>query len=198
MSGEKAGPQRWAESASEPAGPGAGPGAPVRAAGLLLEAVFAAGARARRRGWRLRGAVEVSWEVARCLSAVLSTPDTQLHPRGRHARPQPWGARGWGRGSRAAVGGQPEGSALRPVRSRHPATAGRSLRARGAPRGAAILTSSLRTRGGLGGRPAGLGVRTSQVQGVTRAGSEGRGGGDCGACPYTLAMALISPEVQGR
>lgn len=127
------------------------------------------------------------------VSAQLSPPPTRNFARA--ARPEPWGARGWGRGSRAAGGGQPEEFALRPVRSRHPATAGRSLRARGAPRGAAILASSLRTRGGLGGRPAGLGVRTSQVQGVTRAGPEGRGAETVGR---VLAMALISPEVQGR
>lgn len=45
-------------------------------------------------------------------------------------------------------GGKLEGSTLRPVPPRHPATAGRSFRARGASPGAAMLASSQRTWGG--------------------------------------------------
>lgn len=58
--------------------------------------------RARRRGWRFRGAVQTCWAVARSPGAALSTPGPQLHPRGRSARPKPSGARGWGWGARAA------------------------------------------------------------------------------------------------
>lgn len=150
------------------------------------------GPAARRRGWRLRGAVEASWEVARCLSAALSTFDTQLRPRGA-ARAV--GCTRVGAGIPGGRGRPAGGVRFAACALLAPRDGGRSLRARGAPRGAAILASSLRTRGGLGGRPAGLGVRTSQVQGVTRAGPEGRGAETVGR---VLAMALISPEVQGR
>ncbi|XP_074168881.1 ubiquitin-conjugating enzyme E2 E1 isoform X1 [Rhinolophus sinicus] len=87
----KAGPERRAKSPSERTGRRPGPGTPVRAAGWLLEAglpagrtgVFVPEPRARRRGWRFRGAVESSGAVARGPGAALPTPGPQLHPRGR-------------------------------------------------------------------------------------------------------------------
>lgn len=106
----KAGPERRAKSPSERAGRRPGPGTPVRAAGWLLEAglpggrtgVFVPEPRARRRGWRFRGAVESSGAVARGPGAALPTPGPQLLPRGRYARPEPSGAGRWGWGARAA------------------------------------------------------------------------------------------------
>lgn len=109
------------------------------------------------------------------VSARLSPPPTRNLTRAAGMRRPSRVVHAGGAGTPGGWGWLAGGVCFAACALRDPATAGRSLRARGAPRGAAILASSLRTRGGLGGRPAGLGVRTSQVQGVTRAGPEGRG-----------------------
>lgn len=81
-------------------------------------------------------------------------------PGPRRGSPHPWPStsppwsvcttRAVGRGQVGvgSPGGKLEGSTLRPVPPRHPATAGRSFRARGASQGAAMLASSQRTWGG--------------------------------------------------
>lgn len=94
---EKAGPERWAESASERAGPGAGPGAPVRAAGLLLEAVFASGPRGAASG------LEATGRGGGELGSRPVSQRSSLHP--RHATSP--ARRGPSRGVHAGGGGDP-------------------------------------------------------------------------------------------
>lgn len=92
-------------------------------------------------------------------------------------------ARAVGRGQVGvgSPGGKLEGSSLRPVPPRHPATTGRSFRARGASQGAAMLSSSQRTWGGLGGRSAGGGREDFPGARGDPGGPRGAGGGVCGA-----------------
>lgn len=110
--------------ASERAGPGAGPGAPVRAAGLLLEAVFASGPRGAASG------LEATGRGGGELGSRPVSQRSSLHP--RHATSP--ARRGPSCGVHAGGGGQPEEFALRPVRSRHPATVAGHLEPEG-PRG---------------------------------------------------------------
>lgn len=123
------------------------------------------GVRARREGWRSQGAVEASGGVAVRPGAGSRHPWSATSPAGLACASRVV------RRARAGGGkpGQPNGgSALRPALRRHPATRGRSVRTRGASRGAAMLASSLRTRDGLGRAPCrggGEGIRGARSGG---------------------------------
>lgn len=90
-------------------------------------------------------------------------------------------------------GGKPEGSPLRPVPPRHPATAGRSSRAEG-PRGERPYWHRHGEPGAAwGGALPGVGVRTSQVRARgDPGGPRGAGGGVCGASFPPTGRPLIS------